>query len=41
MFTPFGEELDGQAIKKSLKVFEMKSLKRKNTSVTGKLSFLW
>ena len=35
----FGEELDGQAIKKSLKVFETKSLKRKNTSVTGKLSF--
>ena len=35
----FGEGLDGQAIKKRLKVFETKSLKHKDTSVTGKLRF--
>ena len=36
----FGEGLDGQAIKKHFKVFETKSLKNKDTSVTGKLRFL-
>ena len=35
----FGEGLDGQAIKKRLKVFETKSLKHKDTSLTGKLGF--
>ena len=35
----FGEGLDGQAIKKRLKGFETKSLKHKDTSVTGKLRF--
>ena len=34
----FGEGLDGQAMKKCLKVFETKSLKHKDTSV-GKLCF--
>ena len=37
----FGEGLDGQAIKKRLKVFETKSLKHKDTSVTGKLWFFY
>ena len=35
----FGEGLDGQVIKKRLKVFETKSLKHKDSSVTGKLRF--
>ena len=35
----FGEGLDGQAIKKRLKVFETKSLKHKDNSVTGKIHF--
>ena len=39
MYLEFGEELDGQTIKKRLKVFETKSLKQKDTSVTGKLRF--
>ena len=38
-YPDFGEGLDGQAIKKRLKVFETKSLKHKDTSVTGKLRF--
>ena len=37
VYPDFGEGLDGQAIKKRLKVFETKSLKHKDTSVTGKL----
>ena len=40
MYPGFGEGLDGQAIKKCLKVFETKWLKHKDTSVTGKLRFL-
>ena len=36
VYPDFGEGLDGQAIK----VFETKSLKHKDTSVTGKLLFL-
>ena len=36
----FGVGLDGQVIKKRLKVFETKPLKHKDTSVTGKLHFL-
>ena len=39
MYPGFGEGLDGQAIKKCLKVFETKWLKYKDTSVTGKLRF--
>ena len=39
MYPDCGEELDGQAIKKRLKVFKAKSLKHKDTSVTGKLRF--
>ena len=39
VYSHFGEGLDGQAIKKRLKVFETKSLKHKETSVTGKLLF--
>ena len=39
VYPNFGEGLDGQAIKKRLKVFETKSLKHKDTSVTGKLHF--
>ena len=35
----FGEGLDCQAIKKRLKVFETKSLKHKDTSLTGERSF--
>ena len=35
VYPDFGEGLDGQAIKKRLKVFETKSLKHKDTSVTG------
>ena len=38
-YPDFGERLDGQAIKSRLKVFETKSLKHKDTSVTGKLCF--
>ena len=34
-----GEGLEGQAIKKRLKVFKVKSLKHNDTSVTGKLHF--
>ena len=37
VYPDFGEGLDGQAIKKCLKAFETKSLKHKDTSVTGKL----
>ena len=37
VYPDFGEGLDGQAIKKRLKVFETKSLKHNDTSVTGKL----
>ena len=37
VYPNFGEGLDDQAIKKRLKVFETKSLKHKDTSVTGKL----
>ena len=37
MYPDFGEGLDGQAIKKRLKVFETTSLKHKDTSVTVKL----
>ena len=40
VYPDFGEGLDGQAIKKRLKVFETKSLKRKDTSMTGKFRFL-
>ena len=40
VYPNFGEGLYGQAIKKRLKVFETKSLKHKDTSVTGKLLFL-
>ena len=39
VYPDVGEGLDGQAIKKRLKVFETKSLKDKDTSVTGKLCF--
>ena len=39
VYPDFGEGLDGQAIKKRLKVFETKSLKHKDTSVTRKLCF--
>ena len=39
VYPDFGEGLDDQAIKKRLKVFETKSLKHKDTSVTGKLHF--
>ena len=35
----FGEGLDAQAIKKGLKVFETKSLKHKDSIVTGHLRF--
>ena len=37
MYPDHGEGLEGQAIKKRLKIFETKSLKQKNISVTGKL----
>ena len=39
VYPDFGEGLDSQAIKKRLKVFETKSLKHKDTSLTGKLHF--
>ena len=39
VYPDFGEGWDGQAIKKHLKVFETKSLKHKDTSVTGKFRF--
>ena len=39
VYPDFCEGLDGHAIKKCLKVFETKSLKHKDTSVTGKLRF--
>ena len=35
VYSNFREGLDGQAIKKRLKVFETKLLKHKDTSVTG------
>ena len=38
VYPDFGEGLDGEAIKKRLKVFETKSLKRKDHTVTGKSS---
>ena len=41
VYPDFGERLDGQTIKKRLKVFETKSLKHKDTSVTGKLPFFY
>ena len=41
VYPDFGEGLYSQAIKKRLKVLETKSLKHKDTSVTGKLRFLW
>lgn len=37
MYPDHGEGLEGLAIKKRLKIFETKSLKQKNISVTGKL----
>lgn len=37
MYPDHGEGLEGQAIKKRLKIFETKSLKQKYISVTGKL----
>ena len=40
VYSNFREGLDAQAIKKRLKVFETRSLKHKDTSVTGKLRFL-
>ena len=40
VYPDFGEGLDGQAIKKRLKVYETKSLKYKDTRVTGKLRLL-
>ena len=39
VYPDFGEGWDGQAIKKRLKVFETKSLKHKDTSVTDKFRF--
>ena len=39
VYRNFGEGLDGQVIKKHLEVFETKSLKLKDSSVTGKLLF--
>ena len=39
VYPNFGGGLDGKEIKKCLKVFEAKSLKHKDTSVTGKLRF--
>ena len=39
MYPDCGEGLEGQAIKKRLKVFKAKSFKLKDTSVTGKLRF--
>ena len=39
VYPDFGEGLDVQAITKRVKVFETKSLKDKDTSVTGKLHF--
>ena len=41
VYPNFGEGLDGQVIKKCLKVFETKSLKHKDTSVTGNLRFFF
>ena len=40
VYPDFGEGLDGQTIKKCLKVSETNSLKHKDTRVTGKLLFL-
>ena len=34
----FGEGRDGQAIKRRLKIFQTKALKRKNNTVTGNCS---
>ena len=39
VYPNFGEGLDGQAIKKRLKVFETKSLKHKDTSVIANFHF--
>ena len=39
MDSNFDEGLDGQPIKKLLKVFETKSFRHKDTSVTGNLRF--
>ena len=36
VYPDFGERLDSQAMKECLKVFETKSLKHKDVSVTGK-----
>ena len=41
MYPDLGEALNGSAIKKRLKAFETKSLKHKDTSVTGKLRFFY
>ena len=41
VYPDFAEGLDGQAIKKRLKVFQTKLLKHKDTSVTGKLHFFF
>ena len=38
-YPDFGEERDGEAIKRRLKMFETKALKRKNNTVTGNCSF--
>lgn len=35
VYPDFGEGLDGEAIKKRLKIFETKSLKQNDTNVTG------
>ena len=35
VYPDFGDGLDGEAIKKRLKVFQTKSLKRKDLTVTG------
>ena len=39
MYPNLGEGMDGQAIKKHLKIFEKKSSKKKYISVTGKSLF--
>ena len=37
-YPDFGERRDGEAIKKRLKIFQTKALKRKNNTVTGNCS---
>ena len=37
-YPDFGEERDEEAIKRRLKIFETKALKRKNNTVTGNCS---